>query len=48
MKDVIKVEELDCIGCGCCVIHCPMDVIIPSPRFIPEIDKEKCNNCLFS
>jgi len=42
----IMVKELDCVGCGCCILFCPKDAIMAAPRFFPEIDKEKCNFCM--
>ncbi|MGN0362307.1 MAG: indolepyruvate ferredoxin oxidoreductase subunit alpha [Bilifractor sp.] len=43
MKAVIDQEK--CVGCGACIINCPVKAIHMLPGWHAEVEPEKCIGC---
>ena len=43
----IRIDLMECIGCGTCVTFCPEDAIsVPGEIFKCQINRELCDDCL--
>jgi electron transport complex protein RnfB len=43
--NLAKIREEECIGCGKCIPHCPVDAILGSPKFLHTVLEEACIGC---
>lgn len=49
LKDITKIKQSECTGCGACFNICPVNAISMQPNsegfLYPTIDENKCTNC---
>lgn len=42
----VVVDRTKCIGCGSCVLLCPVEAMEVSDTFVVTIDADLCTDCL--
>ncbi len=42
---MINISKNKCVGCGLCIVKCPVNAILINEQGFAIIDKKKCTNC---
>ncbi|BAO00612.1 hypothetical protein HHS_06420 [Candidatus Pantoea carbekii] len=45
LRTVVKIDEVNCIGCNKCIQVCPVDAIIGAPRTMHTVLQDLCTGC---
>jgi len=47
---MIRIDQLTCDGCGCCIAVCPQDALVLDEKYLSWLEERcsQCENCILA